>query len=160
MQTLTSRIEAVADLGGTVTFKNGDDSQVLSWAELHDDARAMAAALQARGIEPGMHVGLLGPTTRPLVTGISATWLAGATLMMLPLPMRLASIEDFVAQTRMRLRQGDVDLLIGAIDNLSDHRFQAMTAELEGHRVDVIGYIVTSQPDKGLACEVREIGGA
>ncbi|MBI2703678.1 MAG: AMP-binding protein [Actinobacteria bacterium] len=112
MQTLTSRIEAVADLGGTITFKDGDRGETISWVELHDDARAMAAAMQARGIEPGMHVGLLGPTTRPLVTGISATWLAGATLMMLPLPMRLASIEDFVEQTRVRLRKGDVDLLI------------------------------------------------
>lgn len=113
MQTLTSRIEAVADLGGTVTFKNGDEPDVTaSWAELLDDARAMAAALQAHGVAPGSHVALLGPTTRPLVTGISATWLAGATMMMLPLPMRLASIEDFVNQTRVRLQKGDVDLLV------------------------------------------------
>ena len=58
-------------------------------AELHDDARAMAAALQARGVEPGAHVAILGPTTRPLVTAIQATWLCGAATVMLPLPMRL-----------------------------------------------------------------------
>src|SRR4051794_39347732 len=108
MQTLTSRIEAVADLGGTVTFKAGDTEETASWAQLHEEARATAAALQSLGAGPGSHVALLGPTTRPLVTALQATWLAGATMMMLPLPMRLASIEDFVQQTRVRLRKGDV----------------------------------------------------
>ena len=55
-----------------------DRSTSVSWPELHDDARAMAAALQARGVGPGAHVALLGPTTRPLVTAIQATWLCGA----------------------------------------------------------------------------------
>ena len=36
----------------------------VEWARLHDDARAMAAALQARGVGPGDHVAVLGPTTR------------------------------------------------------------------------------------------------
>ncbi len=67
----------------------------------------MAAALQARGVGPGSHVALLGPTTRPFVTAIQATWLAGATVVVLPLPMRLASIEDFVAQTRRLIVHAD-----------------------------------------------------
>src|SRR5262245_63081373 len=72
----------------------------------------MAAALQARGVGPGSHVALLGTTTRPLVTAIQATWLAGAAVVVLPLPMRLASIEDFVGQTRRRIRQADVRLVV------------------------------------------------
>ena len=36
----------------------------VEWARLHDDARGIAAALQARGVGPGVHVGILGPTTR------------------------------------------------------------------------------------------------
>ena len=60
----------------------------------------MAVRLQARGVGPGSHVALLGPTSRALVTAIEATWLCGATLIVLPLPMRLASIEAFVDQTR------------------------------------------------------------
>ena len=36
----------------------------------------VAAALQARGVGPGIHVALLGPTTRPLVTAIQAVWLS------------------------------------------------------------------------------------
>jgi fatty-acyl-CoA synthase len=63
---------------------------------------------------PGDHVAILGPTTRGLVTLIQATWLAGATVVVLPLPMRLSSIEEFVDQTRTRVRRADSRLL--AID--------------------------------------------
>ena len=35
----------------------------MPWAQLHEDARGIAAALQARGVEPGDHVAILGPTT-------------------------------------------------------------------------------------------------
>ena len=84
----------------------------MSWAELHDDARAMAAALQARGVGPGSHVAILGPTTRPLVTAIQATWLCGAATVMLPLPMRLGSIDEFVAQTRARILASDAMLVV------------------------------------------------
>ena len=67
----------------------------------------MAAALQARGVEPGTHVAVLGPTSRALVTAIQAIWLAGATVVALPLPMRLGSIEEFVEQTRRRIAHAD-----------------------------------------------------
>ena len=74
--------------------------ETVEWARLFEDAQGYAAALQARGVGPGSHVALLGPTSRPLVTAIEATWLAGATLVGLPLPMRLGSIEEFAHQTR------------------------------------------------------------
>ena len=35
-------------------------------------------------------VAILGPTSRELVTAIEATWLCGACIVMLPLPMRMA----------------------------------------------------------------------
>ncbi|MBA3652710.1 MAG: AMP-binding protein [Actinobacteria bacterium] len=111
--TLSARVErASARPGGTITFISGDTATPVSWAALHDDARAMAAALQARGIGPGDHVALLGPTTRPLVTAIQATWLAGAVLVVLPLPMRLGSIDEFVDQTRIRIGNADAALLV------------------------------------------------
>ncbi|WCO68919.1 fatty acyl-AMP ligase [Iamia majanohamensis] len=113
MLTLPSRIEAAAQRGrGTITFLQGDDAEAVTWADLHADARGMAAALQARGIGPGDHVALLGPTSRPLVTAIQATWLAGATVMLLPLPMRMGSIEEFVDQTRARLHHSDAALVL------------------------------------------------
>lgn len=117
MTSLLPRIERAADSKGTITFlgsasSGGPDGEPVSWGRLHDDACAMAAALQARGVGPGTHVAILGPTTRALVTAIEATWLAGAAAVMLPLPMRLASIDDFVRQTRVRLRASDSVLLV------------------------------------------------
>ncbi len=112
MELLAARIAQAATVGGHVTFVSGDTSVTVPWSEVHQDARALAAALQARGIGPGDHVAVLGPTTRPLVTLIQATWLAGATIMLLPLPMRMGSIDEFVNQTRVRVIKGDAALLV------------------------------------------------
>jgi fatty-acyl-CoA synthase len=110
--TLPSRIDRAAARGGTITFVGDQLPDPVPWERLHEDALAMAAALQARDVGPGSHVGLLGPTSRALVTAIQATWLAGATVVALPLPMRMGSIDEFVAQTRQRVAKADISLLI------------------------------------------------
>jgi fatty-acyl-CoA synthase len=110
--TLRDRIERSVDRGGTLTFVGSGDRDPVSWAQLHDEARGMAAALQARGVGPGDHVALLGPTTRPLVTALQAVWLAGAAAVMLPLPMRMGSIDEFVGQTRVRIANSDAVLVV------------------------------------------------
>ena len=112
MLTLASRIESAAGGAGSITFVTGTGAERVPYGVLHEEARALAAVLQARGVEPGDHVAVLGPTTRPLVTALQAVWLTGATLIVLPLPMRLGSIEEFAAQTRQRMRSADVTLLV------------------------------------------------
>ncbi|MFS8584401.1 MAG: AMP-binding protein, partial [Acidimicrobiia bacterium] len=102
MPSLLRRLQRAAERDTAVTFVVGGDEVVVPWRELHEQAKGYAAALQARGVRPGDHVALLSPTTRELVTAIQATWLAGATVVVLPLPMRLSSVEEFVAQTRQR----------------------------------------------------------
>lgn len=116
MQTLVGRIERATGRGGALTFVTGDRAERVGWDRLYDEAVGCATALQARGVGPGSHVALLGPTTRELVTAIEAVWLAGATLVVLPLPMRLGSIEEFVAQTRARLAAADVSLVVADPD--------------------------------------------
>src|SRR5437879_5415948 len=110
--TLPERIERATARGGTATFVGSADPEPVSWARLHDDARAVAANLQRRSVSPGDRLALLAPTSRSLVTTIQATWLAGATVVVLPLPMRLGSVEDFVAQTRARVRSADVGMTL------------------------------------------------
>ena len=112
MLSLPARIEASAGRGGAITFVGSQDPVRVPWAQLHDEARGMAAALQARGVAPGDHVALLGPTSRALVTAIQAVWLAGATIVVMPIPMRMGSIEDFVEATRRRLHRADVALFV------------------------------------------------
>ncbi|HKH25867.1 MAG TPA: AMP-binding protein [Acidimicrobiia bacterium] len=112
---LLPRLEVTADTDHAITFvasAGAEGCERVEWSRLHDDARAMAAALQARDVGPGSHVALLGPTTRPFVTAVQATWLAGATVVVLPLPMRLASIEDFVAQTRRLIVHADAQIVV------------------------------------------------
>jgi fatty-acyl-CoA synthase len=110
---LISRIESVAEHGqGKVTFVAGDDHETLTWGQLHVEATAVAAGLQAHGVEPGDHVALLGPTTRRLVTAIQAIWLTGGALVTMPLPMRMGALDQFIEQTRNRILRADSKVVV------------------------------------------------
>jgi fatty-acyl-CoA synthase len=117
---IVTRLERAAATSSGIRFVGaslpGDGGDLVSWAQLHEEARAVGAALQARGIEPGDHVAILGPTSRALVTAIQGCWLAGAASMVLPLPMRMGSLEAFIDSTRARILHGDAKLLL--IDEL------------------------------------------
>lgn len=127
MLSLIDRIENVAEYSGrTITFLSGDDHQTVSWSDLHTEARAAAAGLQARGITPGDHVALLGPTTRGLITAIQAVWLTGATLITMPLPMRMGALDAFIDQTRNRIRRSDSVMV------LIDPELMAFVEPIEG----------------------------
>src|SRR4051812_1938733 len=109
---ITDRLQRAADRPTGIRFvgasvKPAEGSPFVSWREIHDDARAVGAALQARGLVPGDHVAILGPTSRELITIIQGCWLSGIASMVLPLPMRMASLEAFVESTRGRIRHGD-----------------------------------------------------
>ena len=112
MPSLLQRLERAARRDTTVTFVVGGGEDVVPWRDLHEQAKGYAAELQARGVRPGDHVALLSPTTRELVTAIQATWLAGATIVVLPLPMRLSSIDEFLSQTRQRIRNADARVCV------------------------------------------------
>ncbi|HEY7938361.1 MAG TPA: AMP-binding protein, partial [Acidimicrobiales bacterium] len=149
MPTLRERLVLAAQQGGTVTFVGPDDPVSVPWAELHADATRVAATLQAQGVGIGDHVAILGPTTRDLVTTIQAVWLAGATVMVLPLPMRMGSLEEFVSQTRGRIMHGDTDLLV--IDPqlapfLDAHPSDPTTVQLDD-LVAASGHPYTQPPD-------------
>jgi fatty-acyl-CoA synthase len=112
MPSLVERIQRAAARATSITFVVDGAEDSVSWGELHEQAKGYAASFQEQGVRPGDHVALLSPTTRQLVTAIQGTWLAGATIVVLPLPMRLSSIEEFVAQTRRRIRHADTRLVV------------------------------------------------
>ncbi len=113
---IRARLEAAADRDGGVRFVGhsvAPDGPVrVSWRQMHDEARAVGAALQARGLIPGDHVAVLGPTSRELMTIVRGCWLAGIASMVLPLPMRMGSLDEFVSGTRARIRHGDAKLVL------------------------------------------------
>ena len=106
----------------TADVKGPGDSFV-SWAQIHEEARGVAAALQARGLVPGDHVAILGPTSRSLMTIVQGCWLAGMASMVLPLPMRMGSLNAFVESTRARIDHGDAKLIL--IDELLAALYEA-----------------------------------
>ncbi len=113
MLSLIDRIEDVAGRDhGQITFVNGEVHDTIRWPQLHAEARLAAAGLQARGVRPGDHVALLGPTTRRLITTIQATWLAGAALVTMPLPMRMGALDRFIEDTRNRIRRSDTRIVV------------------------------------------------
>jgi len=131
------RPTGVRFVGPSVMPVDGDS--FVPWSEIHADARVVAASLQARGLVPGDHVAILGPTSRPLMTIIQGCWLAGIASMVLPLPMRMGSLDAFVDSTRARIRHGDAKLIL--IDDLfadfytsipGDPPIEGMTAVLPG----------------------------
>jgi fatty-acyl-CoA synthase len=109
---ITRRLERAAASTRGVVFLCGHEPERVPFGQLYDEAQAVAASLQQRGIEPGDHVAILGPTSRELVTTVEACWMAGITSMVLPLPMRLASLDEFVQGTRARMIHGDARLLL------------------------------------------------
>ncbi|MGA9276821.1 AMP-binding protein [Ilumatobacter sp.] len=112
-----TRLEAAASSGSGVRFVGNsvmpDGVPVyVGWDQIHDEARAVAAALQAKGLVPGDHVAVLGPTSRELMTIVRGCWMAGIASMVLPLPMRMGSLDVFIETTRARIRHGDAKLIL------------------------------------------------
>ncbi len=86
---------------------SGESFETLSWQELNSQATAMAAALQARGVQRQDHVAVIGNTSKELVTLIQAIWLCGATVVVVPLPYRLSTAAKFVEDTKARLSEAE-----------------------------------------------------
>jgi fatty-acyl-CoA synthase len=110
------RLERAADSGNGVRFVGHsvapEGPVFVPWRQIQDEAGAVGAALQAKGLLPGDHVAVLGPTSRQLITIVRGCWLAGIASMVLPLPMRMGSLEEFVSSTRARIRHGDAKLVL------------------------------------------------
>jgi long-chain acyl-CoA synthetase len=63
--------------------------QVTTYAQLDDQARRLARALQGLGARKGRHVGLLLPNIPEYLVALQATWLTGATVLQLS-PLMIA----------------------------------------------------------------------
>lgn len=117
--TVTERINVADYEGREIVFLSRSGHESLSLGEFVEQARQTAARMQSRGVGPGSSVAILGPTSQELVQAIAGSWLAGATLVVMPLPMRLGSLEAFVDATRRRIQAVDPALLLVA-DELQD----------------------------------------
>jgi fatty-acyl-CoA synthase len=113
--TLVDWLEAsLADSSQRVrVFAAGEAIEEVPWSAVYRSALRRSAALQHLGVEPGDRVAVLGSTTLPLVETLLATWLAGATSVVLPLPLRFTSAASFADTTRARVVEAGIGVVYG-----------------------------------------------
>ncbi|MFL5515975.1 MAG: AMP-binding protein, partial [Gemmatimonadales bacterium] len=85
---------------GQLTFHLEDGPVRLSVAELAERAHAAARTLAARGVAPGDAVGVLGPNRPEWAVWAWATWMAGAALVPIQIPLRVRDPQAFGEQLR------------------------------------------------------------
>ena len=115
-QSLTTWIREAAGGNNGITFVGSaaGDAELLkiTWNELYNDALKAAAYLQQCGCKPGDNIAILGLTSRPLVTALQAVWHTGGCVNMLPIPMRMNSITEFITQTRTTIAYTEARVLL------------------------------------------------
>lgn len=112
--TLTERIDSAPHRGHKIVFLRRHDFIEMPMEEFVDGCRKAAGRMQAAGVGPADKVVFLGTTSPRLVQAIVGGWLAGATVIVLPLPMRLGSLDAFVQATRRRVEVAKPKLAIVA----------------------------------------------
>lgn len=84
----------------------------LSYPELAERALSGARRLLARGVEPGDTVGVLGPNRPEWVVAAFATWIAGAVLVPIQIPLRVRDPAAFREQLRSLVAAGGCRLVL------------------------------------------------
>lgn len=96
-----------------------------TWAQVHTQARAVAATLLADGLRPGGAVALLAIEPALIAPAVQGVWLAGGSVTMLHPPTLRGDIDEW---TRDSLR---VLEMIEAVTVLIDPSFEAVAPFLE-----------------------------
>ncbi|NQD95261.1 AMP-binding protein, partial [Pseudomonas sp. CrR25] len=91
---------------------DGDASEDISYAALHDGARAVAGGLQQRGLEAGQRVALMLPTGRDFLCGFFGILLAGGVPVPIYPPLRLSQIEEHLRRQAGILGNAEARMLI------------------------------------------------
>jgi long-chain acyl-CoA synthetase len=105
-QTAPNRVVLTQPMGGGVTTDH-------TWAQVMDQARRMAAHLQAQGIRPGDKVALISKNTAWWLMADFAIWLAGGVSVPLYPTLAAETIRQILTHSEARL------LFIGKLDGWS-----------------------------------------
>ena len=108
----------------------GDQDQTISYRELLSSAEAVAAGLQARGLQPQQTVALMLPTGREFFAGFFGILLAGAIPVPIYPPARLSQIEDHLRRQIRILANARIVTLITVSEAQSLARL--LRAQIDG----------------------------
>src|SRR4029453_9941008 len=84
----------------------------ITYAELHASAEAVAAGLQARGLQPGQTVALMLPTSRDFFSGFYGILLAGGIPVPLYPPARLSQLGGHLRRQRRIIRKAQTVIFL------------------------------------------------
>lgn len=114
-RTLAGLLRARAQAHGetlALRYKEAEGWRPRTWGETWEEARAVAAALHARGVRPGDGVLLLVPEVHAAVSTLFGVWALGAVPSILGVPYRLADLEAYLEQLRSTARKLDAKALV------------------------------------------------
>lgn len=97
---------------GQLVFHLGDGPAPLRTDELAERAERAARRLTALGVRPGDAVGVLGPNRPEWVVWAFATWLVGAALVPIQIPLRIRDPSAFADQLARLVEAGDCRLVL------------------------------------------------
>ena len=97
---------------GEYVFHLEEGTVRMSCGELAERAVRAAGQLAARGVAPGDRVGVFGANRPEWVVAAFATWLAGAVLVPVPIPLRLRSPDLIAERTRRILEAVDCNRVL------------------------------------------------
>ena len=136
--TLPDRFDEAASRNPEQTISMPGERETLTYAELQDTSKRMAAGLAAAGAGPGDAIGVLSPNSVAFLQGVLAAGRLGAAACPLPLPMGMRDLEGYLRRTQAIVDGArlthlvTVDKLRPVTDNLTGPRvFEAAT--LTGH---------------------------
>jgi fatty-acyl-CoA synthase len=111
--TIPSALFATSDAGiGEHVFHLGGTTVRISCAELAERAQRGARHLLARGVEPGDVVGVLGPNRPEWAVWAFATWIVGAVLVPVQIPLRIRDPDAFRERLRGVVAAADCRLVL------------------------------------------------
>jgi len=136
-QTLQSLlVRAAGRPGAGLRFVDGTERErFFPWGEIDARAAAVAAALAARGVEPGDRVALVFPTGIEFFDAFFGILYAGAVPTPLYPPVRLGRLDEYHARTAAMLSAAEARLLV------ADRRLLPLVGEAVG----------TARPELGAA---------
>ena len=104
---------AAIGAGKGLSFVDRDEREsVLSWADIHDRAAAVAGGLRERGVRPGDGVAVVLPTAPEFFDAFFGAVLAGAVPVPLYPPVRLGRLDEYHARTAGMLAAARVRLVL------------------------------------------------
>lgn len=129
-------------------YGEGNEPEVISYAQLAEGAQSVAAGLQARGLLPGQSVAIMLPTSRDYLFSFFGVLLAGGIPVPIYPPLRPSQLEDHLHRHGGILANAEVILLITVA------QAQQVGRLLQG-QVSSLREVVTAQHLMALSASIK-----